>query len=195
VQQGGEAFPVRVALTGPWEGSEEALREAADRVVAGLTKDPGVANPAVYPGPAAQHFAVNVDRDKCAMRGVELDDIFTTLQASLGGVHANDFNMFGRMWRVTVQAEPQFARQIEDLTLVRVRSAAGEMVPLEKLLTIRKALAPPALVRVNGRRAVIVTAAPSDGKTPTEAAALCVKLAQKILPKGYHVKDLTGTPR
>jgi multidrug efflux pump subunit AcrB len=195
VPPGGEAFPVRVALTGPWEGGEEALREVADRVVAGLTKDPGVANPAVYPGPAAPHFAVNVDRDKCAARGVELDDIFTTLQASLGGMHATNFNKFGRMWRVTVQAQPQFAREIEDLTLLRVRSTAGEMVSLEKVLTIRKTLAPPAVVRVNGRRAVIVTAAPADGKTPAEAAVLCVKLAQKVLPRGYHVKDLTGTPR
>ena len=195
VQPGGEAFPVRVALTGPWEGDEEALREVADRVVAGLRKDPGVANPAVYPGPAAPHYAVNVDRDRCAMRGVKLDDLFTTLQACLGGVHATNFYRFGRMWPVTVQAQPKFTRQIEDLKLVRVRSAAGEMVPLEKLLTIRKALAPPALVRVNGRRAVIITAAPADGKTPAAAAALCVKLAQKILPRGCHVKDLTGTPR
>jgi multidrug efflux pump subunit AcrB len=195
VLPGEEAFPVRVALTGPFEGSEEALREAADRVVAGLTKDPRVANPAAYPGPAAPHLAVNVDRDKCAMRGVELNDIFTTLQASLGGVHATDFSLFSRMWPVTVQVQPQFTRLIEDLTRLRVRSAAGAMVPLETLLTIKKTLAPPALVRVNGHRAVIVTAAAADGKTPAEAAALCVKLAQKLLPKGYHVKDLTSTSR
>ena len=195
VQPGGEAFPVRLALTGPWEGDEEALREVADRVVAGLKKDPGVANPAVHPGPAAPHYAVNVDRDRCAMSGVKLDDIFTTLQASLGGVHATNFSRFGRMWPVTVQVQPKFTRHLEDLTSVRFRSATGEMVPLEKLLTIKKALAPPALVRVNGRRAIIVTAAPADGKTPAAVAALCVKLAQKILPRQYHVKDLTGTPR
>jgi multidrug efflux pump subunit AcrB len=69
------------------------------------------------------------------------------------------------------------------------------MVPLAKVLTIKSTLAPPAVVRVNGRRAVIVTAAPADGKTPAEAAALCVKLARKGLPRGYRVLDLTGTPR
>jgi multidrug efflux pump subunit AcrB len=195
VQPGGEAFPVRLALTGPWEADEEALREVADRVVAGLLKDPGVAEPAVYPGRPERHYAVNVDRDKCAVSGVELDDIFTTLQASLGGVHATNFSKFGRMWPVTVQAQPQFAREIEDLTLLRVRSAAGEMVPLEKVLTIKKALAPPAVVRVNGLRAVVVTAAPAAGKTPAETAARCVKLAQDVLPRGYRVKDLTGPPR
>jgi multidrug efflux pump subunit AcrB len=195
VQPGGEAFPVRVALTAPWEGDEEALREVADRVIAGLLKDPGVAELAVHPGPSSRHSAVNVDRDKCGALGVEVDDILTTLQASLGGVRATSFSKFGRMWPVTVQTQPQFARHLEDLMLLRVRTTAAEMVPLEKLITIRKALAPPAVVRVNGRRAVIVTAAPSDGKTPAEAAALCVKLAQKVLPRGYRVKDLTGTER
>ena len=60
---------------------------------------------------------------------------------------------------------------------------------------IKKTLAPPAIVRVNGRRAVIVTTAPAAGKTPAEAAAQCVKLAEKVLPRGYRVKDLTGPNR
>jgi multidrug efflux pump subunit AcrB len=195
VQPGGKAFPVRLALTGPLEGDEETPREVTDRVVARMLKDPGVAEPGVYPEQPEPHYAVNIDRDKCAASGVELNDIFTTLQASLGGVHATNFSRFGRMWPVTVQVQPQFAREIEDLTMLFVRSTAGEMVPLVKLLTIKKTLAPPAIVRVNGRRAVIVTAAPAAGKTPAEAAALCVKLAQKVLPRGYHVKDLTGTPQ
>ncbi|HEY7159286.1 MAG TPA: efflux RND transporter permease subunit [Gemmataceae bacterium] len=195
VLPGGEAFPVRLALTGTGDRGEESLREVADRVGARLVRDPGVANLARFLGPATPHFAVKVDRDKCATLGVELDNVFTTLQTSLGGVHATDFSKFGRMWRVTVQADPQFTRQIEDLTLLRVRSAAGEMVPLEKMLTVRKTPAPPAVVRVNGYRAIIFTAAPADGKTPAEVAALCVKLAKEVLPRGYRVKDLTGPPR
>ena len=195
VLPGGEAFPVRLALTGPWEAGEKRLREVADRVAARLVRDPGVANLARFLGPTTPHFAVNVDRDKCAMLGVELDNVFTTLQTSLSGVHATDFSKFGRLWRVTVQADPQLTRQIEDLKLLRVRSAAGEMVPLDKMLTVRKTPAPPAVVRVNGYRAIIFTAAPAADKTSAGVAALCVKLAEEVLPRGYRVKDLTGPPQ
>ncbi|HZV03553.1 MAG TPA: efflux RND transporter permease subunit [Gemmataceae bacterium] len=195
-QPGEEAFPVRFALTAAsWDEKEEPLREAADRVVAQLLKEPGVAYPAAFPGPSVPHYDVNIDRSKCAKLGVELESVLTTLRVTLGGVNATDFSKYGRRFRVAVQVDPQFTRQIEDLTQLFVRSSTGEMVPLEKLIKIRKAVAPSAVVRVNGRRAVIVTAAPADGKTPAEAAALCVKLAQKVLPKGFHVKDLTGPPR
>jgi multidrug efflux pump subunit AcrB len=195
VQPGGEAFPVRLALTGPLEGDEETLREVTYGFAERLLKEPGVAEPGVYPEQPEPHFAVKVDRDKCAQSGVELDDVFTMLQASLGGVHATNTSIFGRMWPVTVQTQPQFARDIEDLEMLFVRNATGEIVPLVKFTTIKKTLAPPAIVRVNGRRAVIVTAAPAAGKTPAEAAAQCVKLAEKALPRGYRVKDLTGPTR
>jgi multidrug efflux pump subunit AcrB len=195
VQSGAEAFPVRVALTGPLEGDDETLHEVTDRFVARLLKEPGVAEPGVYPERLEQHLAVKIDRDKCAQALVELDDVFTTLQASLGGVHATNTSVFGRMLPVTVQAAPEYARMIEDLEMLFVRNATGDMVPLAKFTTLKKTLAPPAIVRVNGRRAVIITAAPAAGKTPAEAAALCVKLSQEVLPKGCRVKDLTGPPR
>jgi multidrug efflux pump subunit AcrB len=187
---GGEAFPVRLALTDPGEQGAARLREAAYRVAARLAKDPVVADPAVFPGDPAPSYAVDLDRDACAMKGVRLDDVFTTLRASLGGIDATDFGKFGRTWRVTVQAEPQFARHIEDLTNLFVRNDRGEMVPLAAIAKARKTQAAPAVVRVNGYRAVVVTAAPAAGKTPAEAAARCLKLAQEILPRGYRVKDL-----
>ncbi|QEL20758.1 efflux RND transporter permease subunit [Limnoglobus roseus] len=195
VPPGGEAFPVRLALTGPLEGDDEALREVTDRFVARLLKEPGVAEPGVYPGPPEPHFAVNTDRDKCAQASVGLDDVFTTLQMSLGGVHATHTSVFGRMLPVTVRAAPESARFVEDLEMLFVRNATGEMVPLTKFTTLKKTLAPPAIVRVNGRRAVIVTAAPAAGQTPAEIAALCLKLAPEVLPKGYRVKDLTEPSR
>jgi multidrug efflux pump subunit AcrB len=99
------------------------------------------------------------------------------------------------MLPVTVQAQPQYARSVEDLEMLFVRNDRGEMVPLTKFATIKKTLAPPTIVRVNGRRAVIVTAAPAAGKTPAETAARCVKLAQEVLPKGHRVKDLTDPAR
>jgi multidrug efflux pump subunit AcrB len=195
VPAGGDGFPVRLALTDPGDRGEGPLLEAADRVGARLAKAPGVVNPGRDLGPATGNYVVNVDRDKCATLGVEFDDVFTTLRASLGGVQATDFSKFGRMWPVTVRADPRFTRQIEDLKLHTVRSAAGEMIPLEKVLAFRKAAALPAVVRVNGYRAIVFTASPAAGKTPAEAAALCVKSANEVLPKGYRMRDLTDPTR
>ena len=195
VQPGGEAFPVRLALTGPWEADDETLREVTDRYVKRLLKESSVAEPGVYPGQPEPHFAVKIDRDKCAQALVELDDVFTTLQMNLGGVHATNTGVFHRVLPVTVQAAPEYARTIEDLEMLFVRNATGEMVPLVKFTTIKKALAPPAIVRVNGRRAVIITAASGASKSSAGTAALCVKLAQEVLPKGYRVKDLTAPLR
>lgn len=192
---GGEAFPVRLALTGPEDRGEESFREVANGVVDRLRKDAGVTGVAAFPGPATPHYVVNVDRDKCATLRVAPDDLFTTLQVALNGVHATDFHKFGRTLRVTVQAEPRFAREVEDLTMLFVRNTAGEMVLLGSVITVRKAPAPTAVVRVNGYRAIVVTAAPAAGKTPAEAAARCVELAREVLPRGYRVKDLTGQPR
>lgn len=198
VPPGREAFPVRIALTDPGEllGSdkrqEERFREVADHVVAVLMKDRAVAAPAAFPGPPTPQLAVEVDRDRCATCGVELSDLFTTFQTALGGVHATDFYKFGLAWRVTVQAEPQFTRNSEDLTQLSVRNSSGQMVALKTLLKVRKAHGPAAVVRVNGYHATIITGAAAAGKTPTEVAARCVKLAQEVLPRGHHVKDLTG---
>lgn len=193
---GGEAFPVRIALTYPGElldkrFSEEAFREVADGVIERLTKDAQVTGVAAYPVPAVPHFAIDVNREQCGRRGVKLADLFMTLQTAGSGVHATDFTLFGRVYRVIVQAKPQSVRQVEDLKNLFVRNERGEMVSLEKLFTIRKAVAPPAVVRVNGYRAVIITAAPAAGQTPAEAAARCVKLAREGLPRGYRATDLT----
>ncbi len=198
VPPGEEAFPARIALLDPnefrdpGERGEERFREDADRVVARLLRDKAVAAPATFPGPAAPRLAVDVDRDKCAQCGVEINDVFTTLQVALGGVYATDFQKFGRKWQVRVRAEPYLARNMDDLNQLRVRSAAGEMVTLGALMKIRKSSGPTAVVRVNGYRTIIITAAPASGKTPAEVAARCVKLAQEVLPRGYRAMDLTG---
>jgi multidrug efflux pump subunit AcrB len=198
VSPGSDAFPARIALIDPTEfrdpgeRGEERFREAAGRVLERLAKDGDVAEPGGFPLSREPQRAVDIDRDKCGQRGVEITDVLTTLQTSLGGVHATDFHVFAQTFRVTVQTDPRFARFIEDLEHLFVRNDRGEMVPLSALMKVRKTSGPTAVVRVNGYRAVIVTAAPAGGKTPAEAAARCMKLAEEVLPRGYRVRDLTG---
>jgi multidrug efflux pump subunit AcrB len=195
---GTDAFPARIALTDPvefrdpGERGEERFREAAQQVLYRLAKDKDVAEPAPFATMPVPQKTVDIDRDACAKRGVELKDLFTTLQTSLGGVDATDFHRFGQMYRVTVQTDPRFTRFIDDLEKLFVGNHKGDMVPLSELIKIRRSSGPTAVVRVNGSRAIIITAAPAAGKTPAEAAAKSAKLAQEVLPRGYRVKNLTG---
>ncbi len=197
---GEEAFPVRIALTDhgefrqPVERGEDLFRKSAEALLTKLATDRDITALAASPLSLAPQLIVDIDRDRCAEKGVELRDVFTTLQVSLGGVHATDFQMFGRTYKVTVHAEGQSSRNIEDLEHAWVGNAQGEMVPLSALIKFREASGPTAVVRVNGYRAIIVTAAPATGKTPAEATERCLKLARETLPWQYLGQSLTGTP-
>lgn len=194
---GEHAFPIRIALLDssefrvPGKPGEERFRDAAERVVATLAQDKDVAAPAAFPRLAPQN-AIDVDRDQCAKYGVALDDLFTTLQTSLGGVYATEFYKFGQTYPVTVQTSPVFTEQPEDLTSLWVGGADGEMISLDKLIRVRKSTEPTAMVRINGYRAIIVNAAPRSGKSPAEIAARCVRLAEEALPREYRAMNLTG---
>ncbi len=198
VPAGEEAFPARIALLDPGEfrdpgeRAENRFLEVTERVLANLVKDKDVVQPAAFPVSPAPKRIVDIDRDKCAQSRVELNDLLTTLQASLGRVHATDIHMFGRAFKVNVQMAPQFTRHIEDMKMLSVRSVRGETVFLASLIKFRKSSGPTTVVRVNGYRAIIITAARTSGKTPAEVAAKCVKLAQEVLPRGYHATNLTG---
>jgi multidrug efflux pump subunit AcrB len=195
---GRDAFPIRIALMDPRElldasePNQLRFNEVLDRVVTGLLKDNSIDHSMILYSPDIPKYAIDVDRDKCAMRGVQLDELSSTLQMVLEGVHATDFHKYGQAWKVIVQAAPQYTRFKEDLENLFVRNDRGDMVPLVAVVKIRRAQSPAEVFRVNGYRAAIITAAPAGGKTPAEAAARCVKLAQEILPKGYRVMDLTG---
>lgn len=198
VAPGEEAFPVRIALLDhnefkdPREAGEERLRSEAERVIAKLAKEKEVVGPAISTSVTAQH-AVDVVRDQCAQFGVELSDVYTTLQAALGGVHTTDFSRFGKTFQVTVEASREFARFPDDLSKMMVRGKDRELISLDKLIKLRRAVEPTTIVRVNGYRTIIITAAPAPGRSTAQAAAKFAKLAQEALSEGYRAMNLTGT--
>jgi multidrug efflux pump subunit AcrB len=91
-----------------------------------------------------------------------------------------------------VKTDPQFARFPDDLDKSLVRSSAGEMLPLGTLIKIRQSSAPAAVIRINGLRSIVITAASASGKPSSQIAAKCVKLAREVLPQCYRAKDLTS---
>ncbi len=134
---------------------------------------------------------LDIDRDKAQVLGVKISDIFSALQATLGGYYVNDFNVFGRTWQVNVQAETPFRERVGDIYRIYVRNAKGTMVPMRALATVRLVQGPQAVVRYNGYGGAIVNGAAKPGFSSGQAIAAMERIS-KTLPAGYGY-EWTGT--
>jgi len=126
-----------------------------------------------------QYF-VDVDRVKAKTLGIQLTEIFTTLQSLLGSSYINDFNKFGQTYQVIVQADSQFRNSIDDLDSFYLRTKDNEMVPLSNLVTVEPILGPENVWRYNKYRAGIVNANVAQGQSTGDAIALYETLAEEL---------------
>ena len=127
---------------------------------------------------------VDVDRDKAKKQGVPLDEIFATLQTQLGSYYVNDFNKFGRVYRVILQAERRYRAEPEDILRLYVRNDRQEMVPLRTLVSLSSTLGPETIRRFNLYRAAQVNGEPAPGYSSGDAIAAMQRLAAEVLPDG-----------
>lgn len=128
---------------------------------------------------------VDLNREKTKSLDVSVSEVFQTLQAYLGSYYINDFNLFGRVYRVMIQADGDYRSKVEDIAKLYVRSEQGEMVPLGTLLDVKKVLGPVLLNRHNMFRAATVTAVPAEGLSTGDAIRALEEEAATSLPPGY----------
>jgi HAE1 family hydrophobic/amphiphilic exporter-1 len=125
---------------------------------------------------------VDVDREKTKRLNIPLQTIFNTLQTNLGSAYVNDFNLFGRTWRVMVQADEQFRSRIDDIQRLEVRTADGLMVPLSTLVTVTETVGPSVIGRFNMFPSATITGAPAPGYSEGQAVDEIEAIAKRILP-------------
>ena len=130
-------------------------------------------------------YRFDVDREKAEQLGVPVKDVFTALQTFLGGVQVNDFNRFGRSYKVVMQAEQQFRNDVEGTRFFFVRSSSGVMVPLNTLLKPQMITAPPVIKRFNGYRTIQVGGNPALGYSSGQALTALEEVAAQTLPSGF----------
>ena len=148
-------------------------------------------------------FTVNVpqldaeiDRVKAKAQGVPLQNVFETMQINLGSLYVNDFNRFGRTYQVVAQADAQFRDRPEDITRLKTRNAAGQMVPLGTLVKVKETYGPDRVMRYNGYPAAEINGAPAPGFSSGQAEALMAKLATETLAQGHRVRvDRADVPK
>ena len=125
-----------------------------------------------------------IDREKAKQMGVDLNELFSTLQIYLGSLYVNDFNRFGKTYRVVVQADAQYRSDAEDIAQLKTRSASGEMVPLGAVLDVKQAFGPDRAMRYNAFPSADVNGAPAPGVSSGQARAVMERLLEEHLPRG-----------
>ena len=136
---------------------------------------------------------VDLDRVKAKQLGVSVTDIFNTMQIYLGSLYVNDFNRFGRVYQVRVQADAPFRAHPDDILQLKTRNAAGEMVPLSSVVKVSPTFGPEMVVRYNGYTAADINGGPAPGYSSDQAQNAIARIAKETLPRGvsFEWTDLT----
>lgn len=173
-------------------GSPQQLAQATLSLIIAANQSPQFSR--VYSTYSANvpQLELNIDRAKALALGVPMSELFGTLQAQLGTQYVNDFNLYGRNYRVMLQADQPFRDNIDDIERIYVRSNQGHMVPVSAIVDISPVLGPQTLTRFNQTRAAAVQATPAPNIASGDAITALEQLAKKTLPDGY-ILEWTGT--
>ncbi len=135
---------------------------------------------------------LDIDRERLQTLGVSVSDLFAVLQGTLGTYYVNDFNLFGRTWKVNMQAAEGDRDAVADIARLHVRNASGEMVPVSAVARAEYVVGPQSIVRYNNYRSVTVNGSPAPGVASGEALAAMEQISATTLPPGYGF-EWTGT--
>ncbi|GBG57017.1 multidrug ABC transporter [Sporomusaceae bacterium FL31] len=166
-------------------GSLEKLDGVTQKFIAAAQKRPEIRRITANFKANTPGYEFEVDRQKAEKMGVSVNDVFSALQVFLGGTEVNDFNKFGRTYKVVVQAETPFRSDTDAMRYLYVKSSNNTMVPLNTLIKPRKVSAPSTLNRFNGVQAVQLNGSPAAGYSSGQAIAALEEVAAQILPDGY----------
>jgi HAE1 family hydrophobic/amphiphilic exporter-1 len=177
-------------------GSDEIgdLQEVADAFVVELNKRPEITNTFTTFDASFPQFLLDIDEDKAAQKGITADNAMSTLQTLIGSEYATNFIRFGQMYKVMVQASPQFRAQPEDLLKLTVKSEDGELVPYSSFMNVEKVYGPEQITRYNMYPSAMINGQPAKGYSSGDAITAIKEVAAETLPKGYGY-DWAGASR
>jgi len=164
------------------------LFEVTQGFLAALREHPQLTGVNSFFRPTVPQLRVEVDREKAISLGVPVQDVFDALQSTMAALYVNDFNKFGRTYRVQMQADAPFRAQPDDLGAVYARSTlTREMIPLKSLIRVSNTLGPEQLERFNGFVAARVLGSGRPGVSSGEAIRAVEEVAARALPEGYSI--------
>jgi hydrophobe/amphiphile efflux-1 (HAE1) family protein len=169
----------------------DALQGAIFAMMGRAAQTPGLANVFSLFETSTPQLYLDIDRQKAQLLGINISDVFSTLQIYVGSSYVNDFNLFGRSYRVIAQAEDKNRQDPRDVLSLRVRNAAGETVPLGSFTTVRDISGPYRVPRYNLYPAAELDGAAAPGYSQGQAIEIMQKLAVETLPDGFSFEWTT----
>jgi multidrug efflux pump len=172
---------------------DAVLSQVTQQVEMKAAKDPALAGVFSNFSTGMPQLYAHLDRTKAQQLGVDVSDVFDTMQTYLGSVYVNDFNRFGRTYEVLAQADTPFRERPDDILRLQVRNNSGQMVPLGAMVNLSETTGPDTAMRYNGFRAADINGGPAPGYSSGQAQAAMAKILDETLPKGmrYEWTDLT----
>jgi HAE1 family hydrophobic/amphiphilic exporter-1/multidrug efflux pump len=170
----------------------KALESAVQQLVAAASERPELVGVTTTYSASVPQFRIDVDRERAKLLGVDLTEIFATLQSTFGALYINDFNREGRVFRVHLQSEPEFRARPDDIRDVYVRTGSGELIPLTAVVALREVTGPETIERYNVFTSAKLLGGAAPGYSSGEAMDALEEVARDSLPEGYALA-WTGT--
>jgi HAE1 family hydrophobic/amphiphilic exporter-1 len=161
------------------------FEKVVDNFVAQANKNKAISNAYTFYSAHTPNYNLTVDRDKCEKLGVNVADVFTTIQAYMGSMYINDFTTYNRTFHVVIQADTMFRQLITDVDKYYVRNQAGTMVPLGTLINYNPTDAAPLISHFNIFRSAEIDGSSPQGYSTLETLDALKSIAAKVLPDGY----------
>lgn len=168
--------------------SDEELGDLASKIVAEANRCPELSAVRSNFKANTPSYEYHVDREKVKSLGIQLSDVFTALQVNFGGTQVNDFNQFGRSYKVMLQADTRYRSEADSLKFISVRSQAGDMIPLDTILTKSITTGPSSISRFNGVRSISIQGSAGSGYSSGEAMAAAEAVVKEIAPAGTTIE-------
>ncbi|MDD3237097.1 MAG: efflux RND transporter permease subunit [Candidatus Gastranaerophilales bacterium] len=165
------------------EYTPQDMEKYANELTISANQDPVLSNVFTTYQANVPQYIVNVDYEKTLAQDVDLKELYNTLSSTLGTYYVNDFNKLGRVFRVQLQAEDRFRRNINDITGIYVMNNKGTMVPITTMVRMEQSVGPASITRYNQYRSVQFSGQPASGRSSGEAMNAMEGVAQKIFPK------------
>jgi hydrophobe/amphiphile efflux-1 (HAE1) family protein len=181
----GNAGGFRMMVEDRLARGSETLLEATTAMMTRAAQTPGLAQVFTVFENSTPQLYLDIDRTKAQLLGISVPDVFAALQVYIGSSYVNDFNLFGKTFRVTTQADAPYRNEAKDLLKIRVRNSSGETVPLGSFTTIRNIAGPYRVPRYNLYPAAELDGMPAAGYSQGQAIATMQKLAAETLPDGF----------
>lgn len=175
-------------------GDLEKFFSVVNNYIAALKARPEINSAQTSFNPNFPQYMIDIDAAACKRAGISPSDILSTMQGYYGGLYASNFNRFGKMYRVMVQADPGARANLESLKGIKVRNRNGEMAPIEQYVSIRKIYGPDNISRFNLFTSMKVMVAPASGYTSGQALQAISEVAKQNLPAGFGY-ELGGMAR